>query len=227
MVISTLRHLTSVKYRLHVCMRPTPEPRQCAGWRPRAAPSAWPGSPPECPSGTSSRLCSAALCHLRRSDCNCSAFLLLLLLCRCRADTTYLHICSEPRLGEEKATFHCNSQPAGFLTSEWRKPALSINHIWCYQYLDYSFLLRVTVKINNKLSLWWDGVSGMGFDVKWSPTKHNLHFHIDQFHSWSGLFILDWAHEQWAYSLPRTVGRSACLHSAVQCPLCTVYPQPS
>ena len=29
-----------------------------------------------------------------------------------------LHICSEPRLGEEKATFHCNSQPAGFLTSE-------------------------------------------------------------------------------------------------------------
>ena len=117
-VISTICHLTSVKYRLHVCMRPTPEPRQCAGWRPRAAPSAWPGSPPECPSGTSSRLCSAALCHLRRSDCNCSAFLLLLLLCRYRADTTYLHICSEPRLGEEKATFYCNSQPAGFLTSD-------------------------------------------------------------------------------------------------------------
>ena len=166
MIILTLCHLSSVKYRLHVCMRPTPEPRQCAGLRPRAAPSAWPGSPPECPSGTSSRLCSAALCHLRRSDCNCSAFLLLLLMCRYWADTTYLHICSEPRLGEEKATFHCNSQPAGFLTSEWGKPALSINHIWCYQYLDYSFLLRVTVKINNKLSLWWDGVWGMGFDGK-------------------------------------------------------------
>ena len=218
MVISTLRHLTSLKYRLHVCMRPTPEPRQCAGWRPRAAPSAWPGSPPECPSGTSYRLCSAALCHLRRSDCNCSAFLLLL-LCRYWADTTFLHICparTQTRWRESNISLQLS---AGRLLNEWVRETSTQHH--CYQYLHCSFLLRVTVKINYH----YDGIWGLR---DWCEVLQNIiyifiliNFIVDRVYSY---WIEHMSNEHTLFPGPWVGPLVSTVQYSVHCVLSTLNP---